>query len=163
MSFIYFLCRKKLDLSTNHNKANGYITNQTHNYSESAFLELEKRHLATCNEGMDLSKKSYFSFDFPFDEVLDELKKIIPNEKGLYTGFFVDTYIFKYDNCGRADDHVVDYFKVVCFHNTNKFIALMPAYGYDNYIQTDLNYLNKKNTKRISMVDKFNKRYNSGN
>lgn len=161
MLYIYPYCKRKLNLEDSPLDNTNYMSMQTSDYSETRFLEHIKKHMTVYSEDEKLNS-NVFSLDFPFQRVLDEIKKIIPNGNGIYTGFFVDTYIFKFDNCGKVDSHLVDYFKVVCFHGTNNFITMLPVYGYDNYVQHDLNYMNEFNNiklKNESMVSKYYKRY----
>ena len=75
---------------------------------------------------------------------------------------FDDKYIFKFDNCGRADYKITDYFEVVTLLDSCDFITMYPANISNTMPYIDLNYLkeNKKvNEKRISQIDKFYKRY----
>ena len=87
---------------------------------------------------------------------------MIPNENKLSWGFIEDTYIFKYDGCGRDNDRLVDYFKVVTFKNSKDIITMCPSCDCEEFSHVDLNYLNDKEeqkVKKISQIDKFYKRY----
>ena len=71
-------------------------------------------------------------------------------------------YIFKYDKCGVTNGRVSDYFLVITFHNTNKYISMYPCNSSSNFNYVDLNYLkipSTSNVKRLSQIDKFNMRY----
>ena len=74
-----------------------------------------------------------------------------------------DTYIFKYDKCGRVGNRLVDYINVVCFHNTRDIITVLPVNYGENLPHVDLNYMiedkPQKEIKRVSAVEKFNKRF----
>ena len=104
--------------------------------------------------------KIIFNEDFPVSKVLEELKKYIPSKKSIFS-MYADKYTFKYDFCGRVNNKVSDFFRVVTFHNENKLLTMYPvSYGSElDYI--DLNYLKeeKNSIKRLSRIDKFNQRY----
>ena len=81
----------------------------------------------------------------------------------LCSGFYDDTYIFKYNKCGRVDNRLVDYINVVCFHNTHDIITILPVNCGEHMPHVNLNYMiedkPQKEIKRISAVEKFNKRF----
>lgn len=62
------------------------------------------------------------------------------------------------------DNKNTNYFIVVTFHNTPYLISMYPCSNTSNNLEyVDLNYLketNNKNIKRLSQIDKFNKRFN---
>lgn len=97
-----------------------------------------------------------------FDKVFYEVKKKILFCKAYYFGTYEDVYIFKYDKCGVTNGKVSDYFLVITFHNTNKYISMYPCNSSSNFNYVDLNYLkipSTSNVKRLSQIDKFNMRY----
>ena len=102
-----------------------------------------------------------FVSKFPINKVLEEIKKYIPSDKRIYNGFYQDTYIFKYDYCGKDDNKAADYFKVICFHNTSDFITMCPSTNCQYLPCIDLNYMAKEKPKQkqLSQIEKFNKRY----
>ena len=54
------------------------------------------------------------------------------------------------------------FFKVSCFHDTHDIIIMYPTFNCENQPYIDLNYLNESEKpiqKRISQIDRFNKRY----
>ena len=73
-------------------------------------------------------------------------------------------YVFKYDNCGKHDNKIANYFKIICFHNTQDYITMFPCSNCENLPYVDLNYLVNSNdipkVKTLSQIEKFNKRYN---
>lgn len=155
---LIFYCRKKLNqpVSTNP-KSYSYIYRQMNRYSEQDFLDHIKKHLPEYNHE---SSQSIFNSDFPFDKVLVEIKKYIPGEKRLYPYLYADLYIFKYDACGIESNKTVNYFKVVCFHNTSDIITIFPINCSEELPYIDLNYLIKEDikTKGLSRIDRFNMR-----
>ena len=160
---LIFYCKKKLGrLEHNKKMPKSYIYRQIVHYEESIFLEHIKKHLADYNVDTDTPNKNIFISSFPLCEVLSEVKKYILSSERLYNGFLEDVYIFKYNNCGRDNNKVTNFFKVVCFHNTNEFITMLPISDGENLPYIDLNYLitdNKPKIQRLSQRDKFNKRY----
>lgn len=144
-----------------------YLYNQIVEYHLFDFMNHIKKHLAIYNEDKDILNPVMFNVDFPIKKIVDVLKETIPNEKVMYYNFFGDYYAFKYDANGRVDNKTVDYFRVVTIHNTNHFITMYPLVHGDNLPYIDLNYLreDKESSKvrRLSMVDKFNKRYGDFN
>ncbi len=142
-----------------------YIYSQIRNYSEKDFKEHIKKHIAEHFCG-NINHAAIFADDFPIDEVIEELKRIIPNnmDKSFFSGIFDDTYYFKYDNCGRNNARYTDYIKVVTIHDTANFITMVPCSEDAIEYSIDLNYLRKDHSvhslKKNSQIEKFNRRYN---
>lgn len=137
---------------------NSYLFKQILDYSENNFRNHIKKHLISESEE---ENDCMFKEDFPIDTIIDEIKKYIPSNKALYNGFLNKLYYFKYDNCGRCDNKITNYFKVVTFSDNN-FITMCPTKEGENLPYTDLNYIMEKNeskVKKISQIDKFNKRF----
>lgn len=162
LNHVDFYCWKKLGLITNDINIHTYLFNQITNYDEEIFLEHIKKHMADYTAEVDEISVSIFKSQFPIKEIIEEVKKHLSSAKRTFPGFYDDVFYFKYDNCGRVNNKIVDYFKVVCFHNTKDFITIYPITECQNLQYTDLNYLvkeDKTNTKRLSQIDKFNQRY----
>ena len=165
--FISYYCRNKLGQIRKdeaYRNKNAYRFNQTINYSEEAFREHVKKHEADYNLDAEIPNGTIFSPDFPIDNVFDEIKKYIPSDKRLFPGIFDNVYYFKYDNCGRINNSLTNYFCVVCYHNTTNFITMYPTKDGSKLPHVDLNYLKEKvsdDTKdnRPSQIDKFNRRF----
>ena len=150
-----------LNGETRENKT--YLFRQMMDYSENDFLDHIDKHLGASSS--DDKSNSLFVVDFPVKRVFEEIKKYIPSDNRLFKGFFQDTYIFRYDNCGRDNNKFVDYFSVVCLHDTDSFITMCPASGCENLPYIDLNYLAHQQTPKIktmSQIEKFNRRYRNG-
>lgn len=165
-SFVLFYCLKqqgRLDVSKR--EPNGYLFRQIVEYQESDFLDHIKKHLAEYNKDLDEPNKNIFVPDFPIQEVLQEVKKYIPSEKKTCPGFCDDVYYFKYEECGRENNKLVNYFKVVCFQNTTDLITICPISYGENMPSVDLSYIKQKYEKaqkrsdRKSQIEKFNLRY----
>ena len=161
---VRFFCKMRSDkIRSNREEFSSYINKQICEYKESDFIEHITKHMADYNQNIDNPNKYVFAPDFPIDEIIKEIKKHIPSDKRLLPGFFEDAYYFKYDECGRANNKIVDYFKVVCFHDTTNFITMLPLTDCENLPYTDLNYLKKDDkpmVKRKSRIEQFNQRYN---
>lgn len=144
---------------------NSYMFRQIVEYKEDDFREHIKKHLADYNENDRNISVSYFNPDFPIDKAIEEIKKNIPSDKRLCQGYIENMYIFKFDQCGRDNNKLVDYFKVYTFSNTQNFITMCPSDNCTYYPYVDLNYLKEKEeektlVKRPSQIDKFRQRYN---
>jgi hypothetical protein len=136
----------------------GYLFNQVANYSDLDFRYHIEKHLSNY---LRTENTNVFAPDFPVDEVIEEIKKILPCDTRNYYGIIQNRYIFKYDGCGRDKEVVSDYFMVIAFHNTLEFITMFPFRNQQGYPAIDLNYLKKEpviETKPMSQIDKFNRR-----
>lgn len=157
--YILYIAKIKLGLYKKNNNT-GYKCNQLLNYSESEFLKHITKHLES-NIGESVST---FNESFDVEKVFKEVKKYIQNGKCYYYECYSDSYIFKFDNCGMFDNKNTNYFIVVTFHNTPYLISMYPCSNTSSNLEyVDLNYLKEtenKNIKRLSQIDKFNKRFN---
>ena len=163
---ISFYCRSQLGLLGEERKYNSYYFNQTVSYEEEDFRKHVERHTADYNMDLDDPNPSIFVPDFPLDEVIEEVKKYIPSNKRLCFGMFENTYVFRYDECGRDKNKLVDYFKVICFNDDEThFITMCPSNYCEELPYIDLNYMKqveKPKQKVLSQIDKFNQRYRKG-
>ena len=158
LNYIEYYCEQQLGI-LNYAKVDSpaYRFSQTIDYSEERFLDHIKKHLyGNTEEQSDL----IFDKDFPLDKVITEIKKNIPSNERTYPGFLNNAYYFKYDNCGIADGEETNYLCVVTFHDTDKIISMYPKKKPMNIPFVDLNYLKEEKTKKLSQIDKFNKRFN---
>ena len=139
------------------------MMNQIVEFHEEDFLEHIQKHTANYNMNLEHPNRAIFAPDFPLESVVQEIKKYIPSDKRLCYGFFVDTYVFRYDECGRYFHKIVDYFQVICFDDgQNHLITMYPAYNCENLPFIDLNYMKEKEkpkVKTLSQIEKFNRRY----
>ena len=159
---VRFFCKEKLGYLNYENTDHlTYRFKQIYDYSEEAFLEHIKKHQVI--DGEENTSTSLFVPDLDIKKVLEEIKKYIPSNKALYTGFLDDTYYFKYDNCGRVHGKLTNFIKVATFYGSENFITMCPDYNQENLPYVDLNYLKDNeniNVKRLSQIDKFNRRFN---
>lgn len=164
MNGVLFYAKKMTGrLNPDRRDANSYSFSQIVRYEEKDFFDHIKKHLSEYNENTIEPNSSIFEQNFPIEKVVEEIKKYVPSEKKLLWGFFDDIYFFKYDGCGRVNNKIVDYIKVVCIHDTKEFITMCPVDGSKNLPYIDLNYLvneqELKKVKKISQIDKFNRRF----
>lgn len=161
--FVILWCKRKLGKidESLRDSGNTYIEKQILDYQEADFLEHIKKHLVDYNADALKPNSALFAFDFPINDAIEEIKKYIPSNKKLCMGFYTDYYVFKYERCGRCDDRVVDYFKVVCFHNTSDMITVFPSNYCSDLPYVDLNYMieEKGKVKQLSQIDKFNRKW----
>ena len=164
--YISYYCRLKLGIFDEDANIESYRFTQSKSYSEELFKEHVKKHIKKYRDNNMYEQNEYlFEDDFPIDKIIPEVKKYIPSDKFIFPGYFDNTYFFKYDDCGKVGNEWTNFFTVVCFHGTNNIITMCPVKGYERLPFVDLNYikeeeLNKVNVKKISQIDKFNKRYN---
>lgn len=159
-----FYCKQKLGIQISGEKEKfPYLFKQIANYSEKEFLEHIKKHLSDYNQDKEQPNDSVFVPNFPVNKVLEEVKKYVGSNERLFSGFYEDSYIFKYNGCGRIKNKLVDYFRVIALNNTDCFITMFPSDDCETMPFIDLNYMVPEDfpkTKRLSQIDKFNKRFN---
>lgn len=167
LTSVFFYCKEKLNMiDKNSRSGKKYIHKQMIDYQERDFFDHIKKHLANFNKDLSCPNPSIFACDFPITTVIENIKKLIPSSKRIFSGFYDDTYFFKYDCCGKENNKYTNYIKVVCFHDTNNIITMCPALNCENLPYVDLNYLVQNQSsetaksRKISQIDKFNKRYN---
>ena len=163
LNSVWFYSKKRTGrLNAEKRDENSYLFRQIVRYEEEDFYQHIEKHLANQNKDLDEPNTSIFEESFPLRDVVDEIKKHIPSDKRLFLGFYDNIYYFKYDGCGRVDTRLVNYFKIVCLHNSQDFITMCPVVGNENLPYIDLNYMKKEEpskVKRISQIDRFNRRY----
>lgn len=140
---------------------NCYFYKQIWDYSEKRFFEHIKKHEAKYSENKEaLELAGLFYDDFPTHEIVEEIKKIIPNKCRILEKSGEDIYFFRYDNCGKNRNSITDYFALITIHDTLEFITMYPTTDINTQRYTDLNYLNKSfgSPSKSSAVDKFNAR-----
>ena len=143
-----------------------YLNQQIVNYSSDCFLEHMQKHMNEYNIDVENPNPVIFNPDFPLNEIVDEINRIVPNDNRTYFSIFYNFYVFKYDDNGKIDNKYSDYFRVVTIHNTNKIITMYPMQHGEALLYTDFNYLNtekKVKTRKISRVDRFYQKYGNIN
>lgn len=160
---IIIFCQKKLNILPKKRNGNSYSVRQIIDYQEKDFINHIKKHQVEFNDSEKEPNKSIFCASFPILKVVEEVKKYIPSDKKLCKNPISDTYIFRYDDCGRDNNKIVNFFKVICFHNTLDLITMCPSCDCENLPYVDLNYLNleenKSKVKVLTQIEKFNRRF----
>jgi hypothetical protein len=101
----------------------------------------------------------------PIEKLIEHAKENMRPENIINEGFAGQVYTFKYDECGRDDNKITDFFEVVVFPDTKDIITMYPTFTPNNRYYIDLNHLKEKKedssfgVKRLSQIEKFNKRY----
>lgn len=142
-----FYCQNKVKPMSfeQRDKEKLYLYKQIICYMKDDFNSHVKEHLSDYYSNPRQTDKSIFSPGFPLNRVIGELKKYIPSSKRLCTGYYTDTYVFKYDNCGFRYGEPVSYFKVICFHDTKHIITMYPSEDCQCLPSEDLSYIIKEN------------------
>ena len=106
---------------------------------------------------------SYFydnvDIDYLFESVLNNLK----TSKRENVEDTMDIYYFLVHNIGIINNTPCNCIKVVVIPNTTNILNIFPAYGNDNQsniLNCDYDKLYKRNTKSLTKIKKFNKKYN---
>ena len=163
----FYLLKMQGMVSLDKREKNGYLFRQITDYQEEDF-EQQMRSRFQPDEQRNL-KDPLFAPDFPIDEILVEVRKYIPSPCKLYTGFYDNEYIFRYDGCGTENNKLVDCFKVITFKDSDKLLEMFPTDKYTgmeyNGMPIDLNYLRKKDNvqclaKTMNHIDRFDRIFN---
>lgn len=161
LSFLTYLKKQLGNLAKENTKNEKYICKQINSYDEQMAIEHIKKHF---NNGLcefdDIN--SIFNDSFPLEDIINKIKEILPNEQKINSRGFENEYIFKYDKCGTVSGVSTDYFFVCTIQNTNHIITIYPCLNTGKLPFTDLNDYEKESNgkiKRISQIEKFNKRY----
>ena len=162
---IAFYVKRKLNIPNFKPREDySYRLQQMIKYEEKDFFENIEKYLENYMSDLNTPNKKVFISDFPIEKVIEETKKYVPSNKCLFSGNYENVYVFKYTNCGKDNNRTANYFKVVCFHNTQDYITIFPCADCENLPYVDLDYLINTNempkVKTLSQIEKFNKRYN---
>ena len=162
-SINYFKHKLNMNVKKIQEKNNSYAFNQIIDYKEEVFLDHIKKHLYDYNIDVKEPNELIFSKDFPIEEAFSEIKKYIPSDKRILEGIYDNSYYFKYDGCGTAHNKKVNFFKVVTFDKTQKFITMFPIEYSEKNPYIDLEYVRinqYENNIESDRIKKFNKKYN---
>lgn len=147
--------KKKLELLTKDDfHPESYIANQIFAYSKERAIEHIKKH-------QQEESKERFAYDFNIESVYYYLRNILPLEnKWLRNGMY-NFYLIKYPNVGYSNDKRVDFLEVVTLIDSNDIITMYPEIAKEGYYHFALEEREEAlNLKRVSQIDKFNKKYN---
>ena len=75
---IPFYCKSKLGLIDKNKDYSSYLYGQIANYRDDEFLKHVERHTADYNMNLDNPNSSIFASSFPLENIIEEIKKLIP-------------------------------------------------------------------------------------
>ena len=108
-------------------------------------------------------KTSKFKNEEQIREIFDNVGELLTDDNIVYNSSF-DEYIIKYNSVGsNISDGNINQLQVVTLPGTKNIITMYPYDGSDSLLT--LEEPKKKDTpkvKRLSQIEKFNKRYNNG-
>jgi tetratricopeptide (TPR) repeat protein len=161
----YLRSRINYHIDRNRREPNSYIFRQIVEYRESDMIDHIKKHEADYNDNNRKISTAIFAPDVPIEKLIEHAKENMRPENIINEGFAGQVYTFKYDECGRDDNKITDFFEVVVFPDTKDIITMYPTFTPNNRYYVDLNHLKEKKedssfgVKRLSQIEKFNKRY----
>lgn len=165
LSYVKLYAEKQLGINKKLYDSDTYLFKQIKEYDYDRFLDHVIKHTSNNFEDEDEEVSSVFCPDFPLIEAVTEVKNKISTAPALFSRYVDDTYIFRYDDCGRVLYKLQDYFKVICLAGTKDIITMFPCNDCEKLPSVDLNYLKtgpkeEKKIKKLTAIEKFNKRYN---
>lgn len=155
-------CEVKLGINTQEREENSYLARQIIKYDKLDMKVHANYNTADYNAEQPVPRENVFSEDFPIYTIFEHLDFYLPSDNALCTGVLADWYYFKWDCCGKENNKITNFFKVVTFHDTADIISICPVLEGENLPYVDLNYLKPKEEvqqKKKSRVDRFYQRY----
>ena len=152
-------------IDRNRREPNSYLFRQIVEYRESDMIDHIKKHEADYNDNNREISTSIFAPEVPLEKLIEYAKENMRPENKINEGICGQVYTFKYDECGRDNNRITDFFEVVVFPGTKDIITMYPTFEPNNRYYVDLNHLKDKKdegsfgVKRLSQIEKFNKRY----
>lgn len=146
----------KLNRQTVFKNYTGYAFNQIINYNNDNALEHIKRHTVKGSS----KYKSIFNDNINIEQLFNSIQNEL-TEDNLYDVGIVMKYKIFYKNIGYIDETPLDYLIVVTNLGTKDIITMYPSdeFGFEeNRVQEEP--VKQKEIKRISQIEKFNKKYN---
>lgn len=157
---ILLFLKKRLNILTREDyQYSSYLTAQILDYSEDRCLQ----HLTKHQYHKDNSNVSQFMEDFPIRNIYFKLREGLPEYGRIYSSCTNYLSVFRYDNNGRVNGKVVDYFEVVALNHSSDIITMYPYLNKERRPYTDITPSitegEYSKVKRMSQIDKFNQRY----
>ena len=105
-------------------------------------------------------RTSKFSDEIDIDKFFDEIKEKMNKENLIYDSVF-DKYIIKYPNIGvNTDNENIHQLAVLALTDTKDIITMYPCDGSESiFVLEELEEKPKSKVKRLSQIEKFNKKY----
>lgn len=122
--------------------------------------DLSREHIREHLWEKDKEKHTLFN-DIDIDTLFSNVKKVLPSSKKIQKFALNDIYLFSFSRVGGGNNNML---KVITTKGTNDIVSMYPTDEITkDYINDNLylEYLEEKNTKikRLSQIEKFNKRY----
>ena len=156
--------RMRLCISKSQNKmidididTNSYSQRQIASYSKQDAL----RHIISHHCGENSISK--FQSEEQVRQIFDSIGDLLTSENVIYDSSY-DKYIIKYSYVGSCKDNAnIHQLSVITLPGTKDIITMYPLNGNESNIIVEEHDQPKKNkVKRLSQIEKFNKRYNNG-
>lgn len=154
-----FLKKKLNKLTPEDYRQTSYLLKQIVDYSEERCLE----HLLKYQYYEENDSSIQFAESFPLKDIYFQLRKGLPEQGRLYSSCRDYKLVFKYDNNGRVNGRMTDYFEVVSLNYSNDIITMYPYLNVARRpyidITPEIAKIDYPKVKRMSQIDKFNQRY----
>lgn len=147
--YINSIKKEKIDQSTL-----AYTEKQIVSYSKkSALKHIYKHHVVEPRE-------SKFNENIDIKELFENIKDMLSKDNVIYDSLF-DKYIIKYPNAGYdKDNHNINQMLVITLPNTKNILTMYPYDGSESmFVLEELEEKEKPKVKRLSQIEKFNKKY----
>ena len=160
MKYEFRRMRLMIDIKENkqiEKKEYSYSENQIISYNSDLAIEhIIDHHKINC-------KFSTFNENIDIKSLFNYAREIIKDKEPTCDSSY-DRYIVKYNNIGKnLDGDNINQLLIVTIPYTNNIITMYPYDGFESLlIMEDENKINKPKIKRLSQIEKFNKKYNKG-
>ncbi len=134
-----------------------YLVEQINDYSEEKALE----HIISNH--VNSYKKSNFYEDIDIYELFEYVKNNLIEDRMVHNNAF-DTYYIDYNKAGYNNDVFYNQIVVICLPNTKKILTMYSKLSDELVFDSEeKNQNNKFKVKRLSQIEKFNKKYDLNN
>lgn len=160
--FEVLLC-KKLDIPYDEDYILGrerYVYDLAHNYNYGSVMNHIMYGHTISDEYFD-KDNSCFNKNIDLIKLYDEVKNKLSSNIRICWDLTTDHYIFKYDGIGICNNSNTNYFRVITFVGTDQILTMYPcdSYGFPNCLDITPSIVDDCKVKRLTGLDKFNKRY----
>lgn len=154
---LYYL-KKELRLlaSSDYKQITVYLHSQILSYNETAAIHHIKKH-----QDIQTEEELQFLENFPLQEMYYYFRKVLPNNKKYIEDCISNSYVFQFNGNGHVYNKLVDFIKVITLPDSNNIITIYPYENLEKreYIDITPELDEPLKRKRISQIDKFNRRY----
>lgn len=129
-----------------------YVENLLCEYNYERVIEHIKKHKEEDNNKINHTIfNPNIDIENLYNYVLDNL-----NEDNFIINSFNDVYILEYPNIGSDGEKILNYLKVITLPNSKKIVTMYP---FDRYLNNNYSKTENSKSKKLSRIDKFNKKY----